>query len=438
MSVFSNASIVTVILIRRSNFMCVARPSRAFHRCNQIGPDYSYINTFKNIFKNYDGILKRVKDAANKHSSIIEFLITQQFNFHAAHRMRRLVQGWTAYTKLYKDLNVKNIVKKIKNGFIGSNKSFKLLLGAAVFNWESNKITDFDLQSVFFLGSTNFSEKINCVIKNVCNSIFHFYFRCINDFDHIDRLNDHSSCNSSDLPSGETNNDSSNGSPNDEVTDNDSCWEKLLDKDHLKIWRKPLPGSNLYEYKVYGSFYDVPPHAFFSIQVDLEYRKKWDKHIFKLDVIDSDPESGCEVVHWIAHFPYPMYNREYVYIRKARIDHGNKVMVMSSKAIDHPKCTKNAKSVSVEKYKSQLVIRPHKSFNDVGFDYVLTYFDDPQAVFPSIAYNWIASSGVPEFVETLHNAAKTLYKERSNSKNLYFTPATSDKTSCPAQIHSFA
>ncbi|KAG1685478.1 Regulator of G-protein signaling loco [Nymphon striatum] len=202
-----------------------------------------------------------------------KLLLGLEDNLAECDQMRRLVQGWTAYTKLYKDLNVKNIVKKIKNGFIGSNKSFKLLLGAAVFNWESNKITDFDLQ------------------------------RCINDFDHIDRLNDHSSCNSSDLPSGETNNDSSNGSPNDEVTDNDSCWEKLLDKDHLKIWRKPLPGSNLYEYKVYGSFYDVPPHAFFSIQVDLEYRKKWDKHIFKLDVIDSDPESGCEVVHWIAHFP---------------------------------------------------------------------------------------------------------------------------------------
>ena len=28
-----------------------------------------------------------------------------------------------------------------------------------------------------------------------------------------------------------------------------------------------------------------------------------------------------------------------------------------------------------------------------GFDYILTYYDDPQAVFPSPAYNWMARTG---------------------------------------------
>ena len=29
-----------------------------------------------------------------------------------------------------------------------------------------------------------------------------------------------------------------------------------------------------------------------------------------------------------------------------------------------------------------------------GFDYVLTYFDDPKAMFPGPAYSWMATSGV--------------------------------------------
>ena len=26
-------------------------------------------------------------------------------------------------------------------------------------------------------------------------------------------------------------------------------WEKVIDKDHFKVWRKPIPDSYLYEYK---------------------------------------------------------------------------------------------------------------------------------------------------------------------------------------------
>ena len=41
----------------------------------------------------------------------------------------------------------------------------------------------------------------------------------------------------------------------------------------------------------------------YFLQVDLDYRRKWDKLIEHLSVIDRDEKSGCEVVHWISHFP---------------------------------------------------------------------------------------------------------------------------------------
>jgi hypothetical protein len=27
------------------------------------------------------------------------------------------------------------------------------------------------------------------------------------------------------------------------------CWEQIIDKDHFKVWRKPIPNTYLYEYK---------------------------------------------------------------------------------------------------------------------------------------------------------------------------------------------
>ena len=45
----------------------------------------------------------------------------------------------------------------------------------------------------------------------------------------------------------------------------------------------------------------------FNLQVDLDYRRKWDKLIHHLSIVDRDAESGSEVVHWISHYPVSFY-----------------------------------------------------------------------------------------------------------------------------------
>lgn len=41
----------------------------------------------------------------------------------------------------------------------------------------------------------------------------------------------------------------------------------------------------------------------YIFQLDLEYRKKWDSMVVSLDVVESDEDSGSEVVRWISKFP---------------------------------------------------------------------------------------------------------------------------------------
>ena len=42
-------------------------------------------------------------------------------------------------------------------------------------------------------------------------------------------------------------------------------------------------------------------------QVDHTCRKHWDTYVEKLETVDVDHETGCEVVHWIMKFPVCVY-----------------------------------------------------------------------------------------------------------------------------------
>ncbi|KAM9337908.1 stAR-related lipid transfer protein 7, mitochondrial [Symphorus nematophorus] len=182
-------------------------------------------------------------------------------------------------------------------------------------------------------------------------------------------------------------------------------WEVVMEKKDFKVWKRPIPNSHLYEYRVLGSYSDVTPRQFFNVQLDTEYRKKWDALVIKLEVVDRDVATGSEVVHWATHFPYPMYSRDYVYVRRYEVDVENNLMILVSRAVEHPRVPETQDFVRVHSYQSKMVIRPHKSFDENGFDYLLTYSDNPQTVFPRYCVSWMVSSGMPDFLEKLHTAA---------------------------------
>lgn len=114
-----------------------------------------------------------------------------------------------------------------------------------------------------------------------------------------------------------------------------------------------------------------------------------------------------------------MKSREYLFLRRSRVDYARSTIATVSRSVPYPEIPETDEHVRVYDYISQMVIRPHSTttsesgntnegggdFHALGFDYLLTYFDDTRAAFPSAAYNWMASRGVPDFVEKLHQAA---------------------------------
>ncbi|XP_067857428.1 stAR-related lipid transfer protein 7, mitochondrial isoform X2 [Heptranchias perlo] len=291
-------------------------------------------------------------------------ILASHCSYVTGQRLRRAQQIGQLYSNLYSERSRRslftNLWRKFRSRHSGSGKLVAAFV--AVFMWDDERIRDEELQ------------------------------RCINDFKNLEdptaeehRSRERVAC--------------------DRHLKQESAWELVMDRPSFRLWRRPIPGTHLYQYRVFGTYTDVTPRQFFNVQLDTEYRKKWDELVIKLEVIERDEFSGSEIVHWVTHFPYPMYSRDYLYIRRYHVDQRNNLMVLVSRAVQHPGVPECHNCVRVTSYESQMVIKPHRSFDENGFDYLLTYSDDPQTVFPRYCLSWMVSSGMPDFLEKLHMAA---------------------------------
>lgn len=300
----------------------------------------------------------------NDKLEILGRLFGRQCNAIAAQRIRRANQMMILYNELYGEKTYK-IFRKFGDIFKRYRKSpGSLMLGAVLFSWDDERVTDDDLHGYE-------------------DDIQQFWDKHDGSYDSI--IKDHEGLN----------------------------WEKVVDHDNFKLWRCPVPNSNLYQYRAFGSYTDIPARAFYDVQVDIEYRKQWDSHVIKIEKVDQDDDTGSEVLYWATHFPLGfIYSRDYVYVRRFKIDYENNMMISTAKSVDHPDYPPTSDYVRVGKYQSRMVIKPHRSFDEKGFDYVMSYFDDPQLYVPYWAVNRMTVSSLPSFVETLHQAAKNLHNSR--------------------------
>ncbi|XP_035218310.1 stAR-related lipid transfer protein 7, mitochondrial-like isoform X3 [Stegodyphus dumicola] len=262
---------------------------RSFALSSRFDTNNKKVYTFKSIFHFDDRkkLFEYFKTEVNEKLAVLGEILTRQCNFIVSQRVRRTSQVWNLYARLYTENTIKQIISQFAKNFRLKKRPFAVLFGAALFNWDKEKITDDEIQN------------------------------CIYELDRYRSSDDH---------------------PTKPITGQrlvtkliEDGWEAVIQKECVQVWRKAFPNSYLYEYKIMGTFYDVPARTFFAVQTDIEYRKKWDKLVIKLDIIDKEAtEGGCEVMHWVMHYPYPMYSREYVYIRRAVV---SKLDYMKTNAI---------------------------------------------------------------------------------------------------------
>lgn len=185
-------------------------------------------------------------------------------------------------------------------------------------------------------------------------------------------------------------------------------WKEFLRNDKCTVFRKRLP-SGIYEYRVQASFNDVSAKNLFRTQVDGDYRKKWDSYVIDLKVVESNPETSSELVHWVTKCPYPFATREYVYLRRQKIDAENKAMILYQQATDKTNIPQDPKVTRIDTYLSKIIIKPHsEDFNQTGCDFLLSYYDNPKMMLPTRVIDLAASRGIADSVNRMYKAAKEL------------------------------
>ncbi|OBS76893.1 hypothetical protein A6R68_16649 [Neotoma lepida] len=319
-------------------------------------------------------------------------VLANQCRFVTGLRVRRAQQIAQLYGRLYSESSRCVLLGRLWRRLRGPPGHASALMAAlaGVFVWDEERIQEEELQRSL---DTSFHGHHPCF----CLS------RSINEMKRLEEMSNvfQSSGVENRPPEPKTPTEG-----NEKSKDKEEPWEMVMDKKHFKLWRRPITGTHLYQYRGFELVFETCQSSGLKMQfrgqsmasfpfpplLDTEYRKKWDALVIKLEVIERDVVSGSEVLHWVTHFPYPMYSRDYVYVRRYSVDQENNVMVLVSRAVEHPSVPESPEFVRVRSYESQMVIRPHKSFDENGFDYLLTYSDNPQTVFPRYCVSWMVSS----------------------------------------------
>lgn len=201
-------------------------------------------------------------------------------------------------------------------------------------------------------------------------------------------------------------------------------WQPFIERQDMLIWKRQEPDSGgLFAYKVYGSFPDVTAEDFLQVQIDVDYRKKWDPTARELQVIDTDPRSGqscshsTDVIYWEMIWPKLFANRDYVYQRRWIVDREKGLIVIISKVTEHPDAPTRPGIYRVTSYWSYMVIRPYTEFHQPGIEFGLTYFDDPGINIPAGVAAWVAMSGLPDFLIRMRQASKDYKKHKTLVQN---------------------
>ncbi|KAG5877918.1 hypothetical protein JTB14_020957 [Gonioctena quinquepunctata] len=278
-----------------------------------------------------------------------------------AQRLRRCHQMFYLYSKWWEERALKELIKKMRQSFAKKGKEFALgAVGISAYNWEENRISDIEIKSH------------------------------ANEFDYVMKLKENTICLSCD-PTSRTNintNICKCGTTGKLSTKTYDEWQPFIEKQDLIVWRRQHP-SGQYEFKMFGSYNDVSAEDFLNVQIDSDYRRKWDKTAVVLEVAETDrtPNSNSDILYWEMLWPRLFVNRDYVYNRRYLVDNESKTIFIVSRSTEHPNFPKNPEKYRIEDYQSCMIIRPYEDMKKP-------------------VTTWVATRAMPDFLDRLREATK--------------------------------
>lgn len=376
--------------------------------------NFKYTNNnvnFSSFFKHisarikFGGYRKKIDLWFKEQGTQVAKACTKQCEFIVAQRIRRSIQIFYLYTKIWDEVALKEIIKLWKMRVLKNSRQFLIsAAGVSVYNWDRERIPDEEVNSYSQELKGIYKLRDDTVVCKKCHLRI-----CIDNASKQPGI-EYCICEGSKFTA--TSNKSAEG------------WQPYIERQDMLIWRRQEPDTGLYAYKVYGSFPDVTAEDFFQVQIDIDYRKHWDKTAKELQIIDTDPKSmqssndSADIIYWEMIWPKLFTNRDYVYQRRWIIDEDKSIVIIVSKGTDHPNVPIKSGTHRVKTYWSYMVIKPYKEFHQPGIEFSLTYFDDPGVSVPTAVTGWVAVGGLSDFLSRMRQASKDYKQYKMGKRNI--------------------
>ncbi|XP_033118245.1 phosphatidylcholine transfer protein-like [Anneissia japonica] len=191
-------------------------------------------------------------------------------------------------------------------------------------------------------------------------------------------------------------------------------YEFFVEAMNVKIYRKYKESSGLYEYKTFGVLEGISPDICAKVYTDLEYRKEWDKYAKELYEFKEGEVTG---IYWNVNFPFPMYNRDYVFVRETKefdLD-GRHIWVVLGKSAPFESVRERSRTIRVDDFQQSMCMT---SDGGSGTKALMHYYDNPKGMLPTWLINWAAKTGVPNFISDMkkHCEKYPEYLEKKSKK----------------------
>ncbi|XP_058261052.1 phosphatidylcholine transfer protein isoform X1 [Hemibagrus wyckioides] len=170
-------------------------------------------------------------------------------------------------------------------------------------------------------------------------------------------------------------------------------WELFTESMGVKIYRLYNKETGLYEYKVFGTLSGCCPEVCADVYMDLDYRKQWDSYVkgnVRAELHEKD-YGGQKAVYWEVKYPFPLSNRDYVYIRERRDlqVNGRKIWTVLARSSVVSNCPEKSGVIRVKDYKQTVAM---ESDGAQGTKVFMNYFDNPGGNIPTWLINWAAKA----------------------------------------------
>lgn len=178
-------------------------------------------------------------------------------------------------------------------------------------------------------------------------------------------------------------------------------WTTCVDKDQLKVWKRPDAKAPINLVRLWFVIPEVPPDVLYAMLNDHAYRKVWDENMIEGKVVEMLTEVD-EVGYYAAKAPSPLSDRDFCTHRTFRAFPEKKEWVIFNRSVEHPAMPVDPNYVRGHSFNTGYVMREH----ELGSEMHYITQSDPKGWIPKWVTNSVTSTIAPRIVEKMIDAGQ--------------------------------